>query len=744
MSACLISFPTKSEQYGHDFEVQIIDTEYSSSARYFRLAPGLSIEYESQSDERYSVIKGSKCTIPMLVENVGQENILFNNILNAVDEGEDRFFAVVYRNSQLYWVGVLLPDLFQRQDASYPYQMTLTATDGLARLKDLPFTEALTNVTASINSTLFLLIKKLPLYKYFTYAGLTTARLWSNSVNWYEANMSAVSSTTDPFTQTFFRRWALVDIDKEDTNNNKPISCYDALETILLQFNCRILLSEGYFKIVTVNLYNKTNILYERIYDYAGNFVSASSPGWNDTVDQVTYFVEAGNQWQYYPAARSVSRNFEIGKSQNLIDPSIPLTTGQGFNAVLGGTGRKLRILVTYNYGVSGLISITIAPIITATLVINCGVYYLANIPTGGYVWTMAATTCTVEMGVTQYGTMIISIITPDLPSGTHSPCSIQVLSIALNSGGTLSYSQVQALVDTNNDFDFKLYRVQNNSSLINSKDYELPEARIGDGPDYSSNQALFIGTSGSPTDLSSAWSVDKTGPTYDINELLIREIISGQKIPCPRYQGQVITDVPPHFAIWYDDDKYILNGGSQDLIKDKYNAEWFKIQSISTDLDVTNSGTPNINNAIQTIREGVGDTQRAVATGNNNWIKFSSERAFTRLKTDVSGTVTSIDVDATTRDIKDGDKVILFPNQGGVIYELNITADAGAGATTIYISSFTPSEDISEGSGLFFPFRSPVINYLRLEDGFPTSDPGIVGVAWWDTSTKNMKISNG
>jgi hypothetical protein len=85
-----------------------------------------------------------------------------------------------------------------------------------------------------------------------------------------------------------------------------------------------------------------------------------------------------------------------------------------------------------------------------------------------------------------------------------------------------------------------------------------------------------------------------------------------------------------------------------------------------------------------------------------------------------------------------------LFPNIGTDTILLEASADAAIAATSISIVSYSLAVDILDNSPIYFPIQSPVINYLRLDSNFPTSDPNIFGVAWWDTSTKHMKISNG
>ena len=750
-SIALKSFTIKSDEYNNEYDVDILDMQgvYSSAFR-FNIGTDFSLNYNSQSDERFSPIKGSDLSLPIIIQNANQENIILTQMLNSVSFGEDRWLVKVNKNGDLFWVGVVVFDLWQRSDSSYPYTINVVATDGLARLKELEFTDMLNNNIESVGTIIQKILLKTPLYQVLN-AG---DAFYSNSINWYDNNMPAVSSTTDPLEQSFIRRWALVDIDNEDSNKNKAISYYDALETLVQQFNARILLSDGIFRIVSVNLYDKTNILYERVYDESGNFLSTSSPSWNTNINQSTSWVTSGaNQWQYYPAIRSIYRRFYLGKSSNLLDPSQSISTARTFNDQFGGSVLRLQSYWEVNRISGTTNSILATQTVIMEFKVRCGSYYLK----GGLNSTSASWTTnsadTIFVGVvytllnsfnTGKSTIELSFVTPALPSGAHTPCSIQLLSATTNVGNSVTVSQLQLYLDNGANDEWLNFSANNTNSLINSKTYELPDARIGKGLDYGSNSMMFTGAnlaSALPTDL---WSVDKTGTTYDINALLVKEIFAGQSVPSPKYQGEIRTNASPHFKLTYNSEKYIINGVSYNLLTDTYSGEWFAVKLNSTNFELEDNGVGNYQGQSINIGESIGNTELTIRATQEGVIRLNNERKLARTTSNISGATTSIAVSAITQDVKDGDKLMLCPMLGEIIYTLEVTANASAGATSISVVSFTPSELIETGASIMFPIQSPVINYLRLDSNFPTSDPHIFGVAWWDTSNKHMKISNG
>jgi hypothetical protein len=730
-----------SEHFSNTYQVGIMDSSFSGTGTVIKLATGLVIEYESQSDERYSPIKGSKATIPIIVEDSTLETYLTNTLLRGEEE---RFIVYILKNGSLFWVGYVLQDLCQVQDISYPTIYNIVATDGLARLKDLTFSSAESGATESVNEQIYKILQKTPLYNYLTTA---TDSLYSNSINWYEANMPAVSSTTDPLAQTFINTKCLCNTNEK--TGLKAISYYEALEEILLTFNARILLSGGIFRIVSVNLYEKSNILYERVYQKNGTYKSTSSPSWSETIDQTTQWASSGqNQWQYYPAVREITRQVNIEKSKNLLDPTLDITsTSRTFPNVYGGSPRVLRFRGTFEIqtyattlgatGVHGLVF---------EFYIKVGGYYLekpvnSNVATWSttstdrYYYRVNVTTTTAKVD--------LSFLTPDLPSGLLTGCEIEITGVTSLLGLAFDVAQLDVLLDTNNDDILATFKGQNTASFINSKDYKLPDARFADSTDINANYRILTGANLAGASLSSAWSVDKTGATYQLNYLLILEIFAGQNIPNPRYQGMFTTQAQPHFKVRYNSEAYIINGVKYDLLGDFYDGEWFKIQVNSSAFTQIENGTATVDrNQSQYVAATTGDGQTSVGDG---IIRFNGERQFAQLNGDLAaGTITSITVNNLTQNVKEGDKIILFPNIGTDTILLEASADASIGATSISIVSYSLAVDILDNSPIYFPIQSPVINYLRLDSNFPTSDPHIFGVAWWDTSNHNLKISNG
>lgn len=755
----------KSAHYDNEWRVDIIDTQRDGDNRSITLATGLKLDYESQSDDRFTPIKGSKLSIPLLVEDESIESFINGELLNNDTEGEDRYLIALYKNDELFWGGVILGDLCQKNDESFPYVFNMVATDGLARLKDYEFqTIANSNYGTNLAYYVFLALTHTPLYQLKE----PEDKFFSSSINWYDLAFGTIDDTSDPLKLTQVNTWAFVDVATDSNKPNKALSYYEVLEQILLLFNCRILLSDGYFRIVSLNLYDKAAIPNERIYSTANNFISGDPVNWSDTIDQETSWAASGsNIWQYFPAIRDLSRKFPTEKNANLIQSTTNLTTGSTFTTIVGGVSRFLTINSTFETEYSIPYAQQLQPqniIVTGEFKLKVGSYYLKSNPTTKqFSWTTNSAdrfylTSMINFNpdnlygdVTNYEQILFNFNTPELPSGTFNSNEILLTGLTTNPAGVFTsyYKQLSASIYVKVDSPVIESIVQNTTEFINSKDYTLPDARIGDGTSVNENPTLWYYDEITNTKvLTGNWYLEFTSSYFPIGTLLLAEIMSAQVVPNPRYSGQIITDAPPHFRLQYQDDWYVLHGVSYDLIQDTYQGEWFKVYYNGSTLNVVKDNVPLYDSPIA-VPELINNLSEIGQTLEFGKRALSDERNLSITTSDLSGTISSLPIDYLFKSLKALDKIIIAPSFGTNIVEFTIESDAAVGATSISVASVTLTETIVAGSPVMSPLYSPVVDELRVRgsyvmmDNLPTSDPHIFGQLYRDGS-HNVKISNG
>lgn len=151
-------FPTIAGDY---FKVYIDDADFGGSAVEVQLAAGgFKLSYDGDSTDMFNPILPSKLSVTIAVEDGTQTEIeqLATDILTA---GETRFTIKVMYNSgipmasdSLYWCGYVLPDLSGFEDLVPPYGFTLTATDGLGRLKSVDYKNTVTDYPVGVDTIL--------------------------------------------------------------------------------------------------------------------------------------------------------------------------------------------------------------------------------------------------------------------------------------------------------------------------------------------------------------------------------------------------------------------------------------------------------------------------------------------------------------------------------------------------------------------------------------------------------------
>jgi len=687
----------QSTKFNEKWKVEIWDTSYTTgpSTEIATSSPPI-LNYESQNDKRYASIKGSSLSVPIIVDNSTLENWLFNQVQLAKEE---RFYCHLYKwdpiNNlyNLYWIGVLLHDLNQREDAAYPYTYELKFTDGLARLKDFKFTEladptnALSYTPQTLNWYLYECLKRTPFYSRVS-AG---TQFYGSSVNFYEYNMVTSgthwSTNVDPLDETTVYPKAFC-----NTLSNgqlEAFSFYDILEQILTLFDARIILAQPYFRIISRN--NYTNASWkERTYLADGTFEAQTSVAWDSNINQTSEWASSGtNCWQYFPAIKTARRKFNtqnasiVGSSKNILhNTDYPIRIGD----ISGGKQMQFITQIHGSAFSNGAIPYSYQIL---SISFNVGIYYLKNNPiNGNLTWTTSSSDRYIlEIPWVQYSyDFIVNIITPLLPGGVHTNASIKVTNVAVfDASGTSSLALSQSanvwsgtvpstglslditytanvdstsLIYYNNtkDQNYISYEVDSTSGLINSEDIELIESYLGDNI-KGSNGSLYTGSKFAPLISTAQWKTDGGGTAYDINELLLIETIAPQIYPNPRYQGNLITNGHPYDRYLYQGDSYILNGGELNLESMEWSGEWFKIyRNISTidthgGVEIEQGGGEST--AISSNTFAIRNNQRAIG-------QYNAERIIGPITETLSGTETAIKA-TVLRDLKDGDKIIQY-----------------------------------------------------------------------------------
>ena len=175
---------------------------------------------------------------PLRFVNMGEDDIMEQRILGSLAKLEVKtstdfaysdlftsdnleYKVLIYEGANLYWSGYIQANTWSEPYNCAPYFVVITATDGLAQLKDFNFKDFAYSIRQRTSSVIYAIL------------GLIGVTSFTEFVNVYENTMdSAVANS--PFYQS--------GVDPENFEN---MNCYEALEEILEPFGAAIRQDKG-------------------------------------------------------------------------------------------------------------------------------------------------------------------------------------------------------------------------------------------------------------------------------------------------------------------------------------------------------------------------------------------------------------------------------------------------------------------------------------------------------------------
>ena len=281
------------------------------------------------TDDPYSTFISSQATLNLLNEG--------NIDLNELQQSQDRDFTVkVYKENVLYWIGFLITDNIQYPFKSTPTLITLTATDGLSLLADIPY------VHANLPGTTYQ-VSRCPM-NYFRQILFATANLGIVlPIRWVNTLICTAFEGQDVFVgavqwSSFNEGFYSYQSGQEDTNAGTIKSCEDILKGMLQAMHCRIFQSDGRWNIRRINDVVTGRFSYKQI---AGNLdimvVQSATANINNLLGREGYtFVEEDALITSIAALKTCKITYNANIRDNILpngsqdlftNPSAPLTS---------------------------------------------------------------------------------------------------------------------------------------------------------------------------------------------------------------------------------------------------------------------------------------------------------------------------------------------------------------------------------------------------------------------------------
>jgi len=578
------------------WQIDIGDSAYSGAVNLFNTGGEIfNLSYKGLT-ERCDPLMASTLTVPFQIETTTHEAFV-NSIMAAQEE---RFTVQIYRNTVLYWSGVLLADQVQTEDIAYPYIVDLTFTDGLARLKDLDYSNNGAPYTG--RETLLAIITRCLSRTGTSVLYGSGDYFLATSVNWYDIRHQ-YWSTKCPLAYTTLDNGIFSEVDQDGIYTYK--TCSEVLEMILRTFNATIMLSGGYYRIKQQMDDSRGNF-YIRYFTKSGTYItngqynyrSYPTVGERKTGGSFKYFPPLKQVRKVYKPRISVNNTGSILPVQQTYTPAINMISfiPAGISLFFEGNVRERFWLEDPSGNITLWSEWRLDIILTHTTLGTK--YYLTN-SGPGFIWSTDSSKYFGIRGPVMQGngwdvTWPISVVTPVAPAECTATFEFKLINLYRNgvvypwvANGDFylaEYYDFTVIPDLTDDLadcsdiEFKaINTIAGGGTVASTFKIDLPETLIGDGPQVIHIGKLMTSSNGSDYDESTAWGVHNSSSRANINQLSVNELLKGQRVPVEKFMGGFINNgIFAHNSIVWGSKVMVPITFNVSPASDEVSGEWF------------------------------------------------------------------------------------------------------------------------------------------------------------------------
>lgn len=743
---------------GVTFKVYIDDADFAGAAVDVDAgAEGFSLQYDGEQDPLCPII-GSRVEFTIAVTN-DTESLIQAFATALITSAEERFTLKIVRNDgsdSLYWCGYVLPDLSGFDDLETPYAFRVSATDGLARLKNEKYNDGADPAEpVGIESFLTHILNCLTTGVLHTAYYSSTDQFLKTSVNWVDSTIGTPTATKCPLAYTrvngevFAKRGN--DISEQEWDFD---SCYKVLETIMRNWQCRLYYSGGVYRVEQI-AERSYDTYFSRSFSYDGTLrASASNTSSDITIQQGTTDEKlAGNVFNFIPAVKSVTATWEhltvknqlvgaggkwIGGSGQLqtvtiknvetdANTRIILNAGIGMEVDLGGS-----YTTPWRYVIGIIIQKGSQYIKSDTFSVQNGSgQYLQQVGQDPITWSGTSSdyevsspfstadkinyTKVVNFEIDNIPTGSGDIIVTFLPVGAFELDESPMLGPVLLSW-TVKAPQLYILDSTDND-----------SFVENVRVYEVENPEVGNSDFIEFDLAFGVAVQGwtisklqttsnlsTWTDSAANWDRSTNTDNFEFGKLWVHQTMALRKFPLKTYNGQFFSReafAHSRLVFDFDDSAWLLMQGRFSAREHIWAGTWVsaginetsiiplpprKKRNVQTQTPFGdlffNASIPSGPGGFTSQQVGVGSTLADLAL-------MTVTAGFVN-STVSAGSVTSIDLrDSVPADsFVAGDNIFVYNPATGTTHTFTIATTAQAGDTTLDIVSKSIGEDIPVG----------------------------------------------
>lgn len=310
-----------------DYKIEIIDTDGGSLIGEMVVdADGFRIEDTGKSKELHDTIIAKVLSFTIQVENQDQEDW----IVDLATSEEGRYVIKLYRDTVVKFIGVLVVDSVQIDNAPKPYNFKLEAVDGIRLLKGVKYVPSYITRGSGSSSSQFSLMT----YLADAFAALPTIGQYglsdnflSVSLNWWSKEHIDNSQDSGNVLDKTYTFWQTFGKEQEE-NDFIFYDCYKIINEICKAFNCRLYYDEGYYHLEQIGQRDTASvpeIIYSKPSSGSWTELSTASTDYDINVDQTNNYHMAGGVIKFLPPLRNVLVSYQVNPNYNLLPTADPL-----------------------------------------------------------------------------------------------------------------------------------------------------------------------------------------------------------------------------------------------------------------------------------------------------------------------------------------------------------------------------------------------------------------------------------
>lgn len=749
---------------GSDYEVFFDDGAPSVTSQEMPLA-GVSISYKTNEDDVDANLLLSTCSVTILAKS----SVDRSKILQVTNGNEGQNKIRVLKNGALEWAGIIQIELSEELDEPLPQLYTITATDGLGRLKNIEYVGGLLNADLRVKVIDHIknILEQTPVIDYYS-AGEVFLRI--NSTLW--PDQLTPNEGQDVFNSLRVSSKAFRVVDKSGEVIYRDN--YDVLLQICRAFGLRIMYAGGHFVLSEiVNVARQDEELrwnkYDKDFNALSQDVLTDWSTWQINVgDDITPAnsakMLAGGKIIGKPSARRVEVAYKHFSRQNLMpgfiwsDTNSPTGIIYGFasgNVTSLRISARLRVLSVTPPVLQTWPSTPVYVVIKMSVWVedgssNTGLKRTYNY-SGGLIsynpseWdnTLSNDSDTPILGFASefepYDTSFL-INTPPVPLDGTLRVTFELDKVlkdgvewfTADAEFEVSDFFLESIVAGNVEslYQTSLVKVSNDDFPSNSEVIQR-EVIIGDGP-YDNTFGRIEANTGSGWDRTNGWRHYASGAYLDAsqahNRLLADDIMSlrsGKRFVLDT--SFICRNFHPGYGLIRNLSTYLFVRGRFDLLRDEVRGTWHEVITVKptqTDIDIVDIDL----DPGDTTPLGPGDTGNISAPPPPSVlgpvqlsVNTSIAQTTLEIESGTNYTLLEIDVAAENLPLLEGTQLILTHPYTGQTQTVTLTADYLEGVENPFI---TPNGDTwtTPGGGSWIVDASPglaIESFLAAND-FP------------------------